>query len=141
MRRGFRLPIALALALVAAIASAHAGTYSKTFLFKPGVDLEVGEDLGDGLRLDSLRFDVAGESWGTLRAVATVSNLGKAAKMFSVAVAVLDDGGRLLAAGNGGPKLFPLRAGRQGPFKVSLTGFGDGPAAATQFKIAIHVSD
>ncbi len=141
MRRSFAPPLALALALVAAIASARAGTYSKTYLFKPGVDLEVGEDLGDGLQLESLRFDVAGENWETLRAVATISNLGEKSRMFAVAVAVLDDEGRLLAAGNGGPRLFPLRAGRRGPFKVSLTGFGDGPAAATQFKIAIHVSE
>ncbi len=61
--------------------------------------------------------------------------------MFSVGIALFDDAGNLLAAGNGGPKMFPLRAGRQGPFKVSFTGFGpDAAAKVTQFKIVIAVS-
>jgi hypothetical protein len=137
-----RAPTAILLAVIAllAVAAAEAGAFTKAYVFKPGVNLEVGEEIGAGLRLDSIRFDVPGEQRGAFQASATISNLGDESHMFSVGIALFDDAGNLLAAGNGGPRMFPLRKGRQGPFKVSFDGFDADAANATQFKIVIAVS-
>ena len=140
MSRRFPTVACLVLVLLFPIAAAEAGTFSKAYVFKPGVNLEVGEDIAEGLRLDAIRFDVPGEHGGAFQAAATISNLGERSRMFSIGIALFDDEGRLLAAGNGGPRMFPLRAGRQGPFKVSFDGFESDGAEATQFKIVIAVS-
>jgi len=132
--------ILLAVVVSLAVAAAEAGAFSKAYLFKPGVNLQVEEEIALGLRLDSIRFDVPGEQGGPFQAAATISNLGQESHMFSVGIALFDDAGNLLAAGNGGPRMFPLRAGRQGVFKVSFDGFDADAANATQFKIVIAVS-
>lgn len=121
----------------------HAEFLSKTFVFKAGVALEIAADLGDGLRLDTVRFFVPEEydreTYGAAPyAEVQVSNLGAKSRMFGVAIAILDESGKLLAAAHGGPKAFPLRTLRQGTYRVTFRKVNAAVASAARFSIALE---
>jgi len=145
MKRGIVTAVVAAALLVGSFRGAGAALLSKTFQFKPGVELKVGENVEGGLRLDAVQFFLPSTSGvpgmrtgGTTRADVSISNLGTESQMFGVAIVLLDDEGRLLGAANGGPKMFPLRANRQGTFRVVFDGVNGEVYKATQFKIAIE---
>ena len=132
---------ALALGLLAAPASA-AEFLAKTYEFKPNVRLEVGLDLGLGLRLESIEFEIPEDPGKAFqfdpRAKVVITNLGQEARRIGIAIALEDEEGRLVGAGSGGTKLFPLRAERQMAYGVS---FGDVQArigAASVFRISLE---
>jgi hypothetical protein len=131
--------------LAGASLGAQAALLSKTYQFKPGIELQVGEEVEGGLRLDSVQFylpSTAGlpgtMTGGVPRAEISISNLGKERQMFGIAVVLLDDQGRLVGAANGGPRVFPLRAERQGTFRVVFDGVNGEAYKAVQFKIALE---
>jgi hypothetical protein len=145
MRRGIVVAAVAGALLAGASSGAHAALLSKTFQFKPGTVLQVGEEIEGGLRLDSIQFLLPSTSGapgfrtgGVPRADVSISNIGKTSQMFGVAIVLLDDEGHLLAAGNGGPRVFPLRSERQGTFRVVFDGVNGEAYKATQFKIAIE---
>jgi hypothetical protein len=145
MRRGIVTAVVAPALLAGAFTFAEAAILSKTYQFKPEVELKVGESIEGGLRLDAVQFflpSTAGapgmRTGGTTRADISISNLGTASQMFGVAVVLLDDEGRLLGAANGGPRMFPLRANRQGTFRVVFDGVNGEAYKATQFKISIE---
>lgn len=142
-----RFPTPLALALILGMASpADAGLFTKTFKFKPDTTLEVGADLEGGVRLDTIRFRLpaTGEGGkvtrvgGVVKAEVAVSNVGASAKTIGIAIALLDDEGRLLAVGSGGTKLFPLRKERQMVYTLVFDGVNNEAANATVFKISVE---
>jgi hypothetical protein len=145
MRRGIALAVVAAALLAGAGIEARAALLSKTFQFKPGTELQVGEDMEGGLRLDSVQFFLASTAGmpgmttgGVPRAEVSISNLGKESQMFGIAIVLLDDQGRLVGAANGGPRMFPLRSERQGKFRLVFDGVNGEAYKATQFKIAVE---
>jgi hypothetical protein len=137
-------PLVLAL-LAVAPAFSGAVLFSKTYQFKAGTDLLITQEIDEGLRLDSVRIDMPTSEDGTLDPTSgsptvdvAVSNLGKESRMFGIAVALFDDEGRLLGAGNGGPKMFPLRAERQGTYRVPLHGVNRESPKATRFTVSVE---
>ncbi len=135
--------IAVAGALLAA-APAWAALLSKSFQFKPDTDLEISSPVEGGLRLDKVHFylpSTTGEvsvRGGTVRADVAVSNLGDHAQMFGIAIALLDDQGRLVGAANGGPKMLPLRPSRQGTYPLVFFHVNGEAYKATTFKITVE---
>ena len=145
MRRGIVSAIVAASLLACGGGNARAAILAKTFQFKPDVVLQVGESLEGGLRLDSVQFYLPSSAGvpgmrtgGLVRAEVSVSNLGTDKQMFGIAIALFDDQGRLLGAGNGGPRVFPLRAERQGTFQIVFDGVNGEAYKASQFKISIE---
>ena len=144
MRLGISRVILAAL-LAGATAAADAAILSKTYQFKPDIDLQVGESLEGGLRLDSVHFFLPSStggmgyrSGGVPRAEVAVSNLGTDRQMYGVAIVLLDEQGRLVGAANGGPKIMGLRPQRQLTSRVVFDGVNGEAYKATQFKISIE---
>lgn len=140
--------IAIAAALLAALnaPAARGGDFvSRSYEFKPNRVLEVGLDLGNGLRLVSIEFVVPQKDESGARplldqprAKVTIANLGKDGAKIGIAIAVVDGDGRLVAAGSGGTKLFPLRAERKMTYTIGFDDVSDRVASGTAFQISLE---
>jgi hypothetical protein len=98
---------ALALSLLATPA-VQADTFSKKYRFVQDKTLEIGETVGEGMRLDSVQFVFPANSGekilrigGVPEAVVAISNLGQESIKIGIAVAVYDEEGRLLGVASG----------------------------------------
>lgn len=133
--------LAAALVLVALAAPADAETIAKAYEFKANLPLEVGLDLGDGLVFDRITFEMApdGPEIATPKARIEISNLGDTPRRVGIAIALEDGEGRLVGAGSGGSKLFPLRGGRRMTYTVAFEDANTEALAATAFRIAFEV--
>jgi len=147
MRRILALTVLVALAAAAA-APAHAQMVSKKFRFKAGVPLEVGEDVGGGVRLDSITFTLpaAGEKGsflhrtaGQAQAVVAISNLSKESRKVGVAVALLDDQGNLLGVASGGSVMKGIAALRQVGYSLVFDFVNGRIPEATAFQISVEI--
>ena len=143
MRRAVIAGLAV-LALGCLGAPASAGEFvAKTYEFKAGVKLEVGLDLAEGLRLESIEFEIPEGAPSAFsmnpRAKVVISNFGAEARRIGIAIALEDDEGRLVGAGTGGTKLFPLRADRQMAYGVSFDDVQTRIEAARAFRITLEV--
>jgi hypothetical protein len=115
---------------------------AKSYEFKANVRLEVGLDLDASVRLESIEFEIPDDPSGfgtTPRAKVVVSNLGETPRRIGIAIAVEDGEGRLLAAGSGGTKMFPLRGGRQMDYGVPLDDVNGRIGEATAFRISFQL--
>jgi hypothetical protein len=140
-RKAPLLGLALALAFGATGASG-AEFVAKSYEFKPNVRLEVGLDLDASLRLESIEFEIPEDSTGfgsSPRATVVVSNLGETSRRIGIAIAVEDGEGRLVAAGSGGTRMFPLRGGRQMAYGVSFDDVQGKIAEGTAFRISFQL--
>ena len=139
------LPILLALVLAS---SARAdGFLSKSYEFKANTPLQVGVDLGDGVRFDSIEFvlpkppgDGPTPLFDQPKAKVTISNLGGAAVKIGIAIAVVDGEGSLVGVGSGGTKLVPLRAGRQMVYAIDFDDVRARLASGSAFRITLETS-
>lgn len=135
--------LGLALALVLGTTGAGGAEFvAKSYEFKPNVRLEVGFDLDASLRLESIEFEVPEDSSGfgtTPKAKVVVSNLGETSRRIGIAIAVEDGEGRLVAAGSGGTRMFPLRGGRQMSYGVSFDDVHGKIALGTAFRISFQL--
>jgi hypothetical protein len=118
--------------------------FSKAYTFKPDTILQVGAEMPAGLRLDSVEFVLPkndatqdGTFTGPKVKVA-ISNLGTSAAKIGVAIAVTDADGRLVGVASGGTKLFPLRAGRQIVYTLSIDGVRSELAQGTVFRLSVE---
>jgi hypothetical protein len=142
-RRG---TIALASLLALAAAPAAAQVVSRTYVFKPGVILEMLLPGEAGLRLDSIYFEAPAKESGRLTAadrpviaVVAVSNTSQEAQKAGLAIALHDDEGRLLAVASGGSKLGWVKPGRQQTFSLVFDGAYSEAHLATTFQITLEV--
>ena len=145
MRRSSkRVFVLVAAALLLAVGDARAELFSKAYAFKPDTTLEVGAEMPAGLRLDSVEFVLPKEdpSQGGVfagpKVKVSISNLGSASAKIGVAIAVTDEDGRLVGVASGGTKLFPLRAGRQIVYTLSVDGVRAELAKGTVFRISVE---
>ncbi len=136
---------AAALAVVAAMPSAAGELFTKAFQFKPNTKLEVGADLPNGLRLDSIEFGVAAEGdhsptslFGQPKAQVAISNLAQHSASVGIIIALMDEEGRLLGVASGGTKMFPLRAQRQMTYALVFDDVNSEASKATVFRISIE---
>ena len=135
---------ALALALAAAPA-AGAALLTKEYKFNAGVQLDVGASAGDGLRLDAVYFQLPStsgfklfRSGANVTVEIAISNTGESSQKVGVAVALLDEEGRLLAVASGGTKLAAVKAGRQKIYKLIFDNVNGEAFRAATFKIAVE---
>ena len=136
--------LVLAVALVFVASDARAELFSKAYAFKPDTTLQVGADMPGGLRLDSVEFVLpkgdasqAGTFEGP-KVKVSISNLGTAAAKIGVAIAVTDADGQLVGVASGGTKLFPLRAGRQIVYTLSVDSVRAELSKGTVFRISVE---
>jgi hypothetical protein len=132
----------LALALAPA---ASASLMSKQYQFKPGVQLELGAASDDGLRLDAVLFELPSPSGvmffrkGTQFTVeVAVSNTAEFSQKIGVAVALFDDGHRLVGATSGGSKMLAIRPGGQKIYKMKFENVNGEAYKAKTFLISIE---
>ena len=137
--------LAAALAL-AAIANAG-GFLSKSYEFKANTPLQVGLDLGDGVKFDSIEFvlpvkegDGPTPLFDQPKAKVTISNLGGASVKIGIALAVVDVEGNLVGAGTGGTTLLPLRAGRQMVYSIGFDDLRERLATGSAFRISFETT-
>ncbi len=119
---------------------------SKRLKFQAGVTLELAENAGGGLRLDTVEFKMPAtgrdgrltRTAGLLTAHVTVSNTGDRARVAGLAIALHDDAGRLLAVASGGNKLTSVRPGRQKTFSLVFDGVYHEAHRASSFEISLE---
>ena len=134
----------LAAAALLAFTPASAELFSKAYAFKPNTTLQVGAEFAEGLRLDSVEFDLGADDGSTTglfsgpKVKISISNLSTTSAKIGVALAVTDADGRLVAVASGGTKLFPLRAGRQITYSLDLAGVNSELSKGTVFRISIE---
>jgi hypothetical protein len=135
-------------ALLAIASAAQAGGFlSKSYEFKANTPLQVGLDLGDGVKFDSIEFVLpAKEGDGPTplfeqpKAKVTISNLGDASVKVGIALAVVDGDGNLVGAGTGGTTLLPLRAGRQMVYSIGFDDVRERIATGSAFRISFETT-
>ena len=130
------------LALLAAPAMG-ADLFSKSYAFKAGTRLEIGMELDGGVRIDAVRFVLpdpgqGGDIGSPAKAEIEISNLGTKSTKIGIALALLDGEQRLVAAANGGTKMFALRTDRQMTYTISFDNVYGEVGTATSFKLAVE---
>jgi len=125
-------------ALGLAFSEPAAGLFTKTYVFKANTRLEVGADVAEGLRLDSVTLKLPEE--GPPFAEVVLSNLGSKSRKVGIALALVNGDNHLVAATSGGTKLFPLRPGRQMTYRLVFDGVHREAADAAVFMLAIETS-
>jgi hypothetical protein len=130
---------------IALAPAAGASLLSKTFEFKNAVTLEVGAANQDGLRLDTVRFQLPSPSsnrWmpsgRTVNVQVALSNTTDKSMKVGIAVALFDEAGRLVGAATGGTKLMPIKPGRQKDYKLVFDGANGEAYLAKTFQISIE---
>jgi hypothetical protein len=143
MRRLFGISM-LALTLAALAPGATAALISRVFEFKPGVTLEVGASTDDGMRLDSVRFQLPSAGDGSFRsgglatATVAVSNTTEASSKVGIAIALFDEGGKLVGVASGGTKLTSIKGDRQKSFTLVFDHVNDAAFKTKTFQITLE---
>lgn len=143
MKKATFLVAALAVATIARAG----GFVSKSYEFKANKPLQVGIDLGDGVKFDSIEFVLPAKTddgptplFEQPKAKVTISNLGEAAIKVGIAIAVVDAEGSLVGAGTGGTKLIPLRAGRQMVYSIGFDDVRERLATGSAFRVSFETT-
>jgi hypothetical protein len=134
----------LILAIAALAPWSAAELLCKSYVYKDDVTLELGVATADGLRIDSVRFHAPSGGGGMMRtgdrmsAEVAVSNSAAQPLKVGLAIALFDDGEKLLGVASGGTKLVPIKTGRQKLYTLVFEHVnGEAPRAAT-FKISLE---
>ncbi|HXV76497.1 MAG TPA: hypothetical protein VD788_09275 [Candidatus Polarisedimenticolaceae bacterium] len=133
--------LTLAIACVAA-GTASAAMLSKTYEFNPDAILEIGASTGDGLRLDTVRFQMPTTTGVRTASEASVeiaiSNTSEESKRVGIGVALFDSEGRLVGVASGGTRLVGLKPDKQKSYKLIFADLNvEAPRAAT-FQISVE---
>ena len=135
---------ALTLSLLATPA-AQADTFSKKYRYVQDKTLEMGETLGDGMRLDSIQFAMPSPSDGKIlriggvpEAVVAISNMSQESVKVGIAVAVFDEEGRLLGVASGGSAMRGIRALRQVGYSLKFDYVNGEMAKAATFQVSVE---
>ena len=118
MVRVLSRPSAIGLALILAIGPASAELFSKKYVFKEDVILQVDAEAGRGVRLERVYFHErpAGRSrsgLGLLGVDVGVTNTTDESRRVAVAVALFDAEGRLLGVATAGERDQAIGAGKE----------------------------
>jgi len=137
-------PSAIVLALLLAIGPATAELFSKTYVFKKDVIMQIGADAGRGVRLERAYFHErpGGRSrsgLGLLGVDVGVTNTSDGSRSVAVAVALFDAKGRLLGVATAGERDRAMGAGKERVMALSFAGVGAYARSATTFQISVEV--
>ena len=119
-------------------------TTSKKYVFKPGVTLEIGADMGDGVRLDTVQFDLPDGSGGRMRlsgvprADVSIANGGPEPIRVGIAIAVFDADGNLVAVGSSGSKLLSIKSQRVSYYTLSFDHVNNRIHEGATFQITVE---
>jgi hypothetical protein len=145
MMRPLRTSLCLAVSALLCCLNLSAGVSSERFAFKPGVTLQIGSVATEGIRVDSVRFDLPLAKGGRVSRTAgpatvtlAVSNTGNRARRLGVAVALFDEQGQLVGVASGGSRLASLKTGRQKHYKLIFEDVHGEIAKATVFQISVE---
>jgi hypothetical protein len=141
MRRlGYAILLLLLLSLPAA-----AQLLSRSYEFKQGATLELGVATEDGLRVDTLRFNVPAttggryhRTGGAVTVDVALSNTAEAASKVGIAVALFDDQSRLLGVASGGSRLVALKPDRQKTYRLIFEDVNAEAFRAATFQISVE---
>jgi hypothetical protein len=117
---------------------------TKSYVYKDDIKLELGVASGDGLRIDSVRFRTSSGSGGMLRtgdrmaAEVSVSNTSSQPLKVGLAIALYDDGERLLGVASAGTRLVPIKSGRQKRYILLFSHVNAEAPKATTFQISME---
>ena len=142
MRSFAMFSILIALALLLSGGTVEGALISKTYEFNAGAILEIGVPTGDGLRLESVRFQmptttgVRTSSEATIEVI--VSNGSDRGKRVGIGVALFDAQGRLVGVASGGTRLVGLKAGRNKSYKLVFADLNVEAPRATTFQISLE---
>ena len=127
------------------MSAAHAGLFSKTYQFKQNVTLDVGTTTQDGLRIDTIHFDVPSavggkllRTRGLLRAEVAISNASSATRQVGIAFALFDAEARLVGVASGGSQVAGLKAGRQQTYHLAFDSVNAEAFKATTFQVSVE---
>jgi hypothetical protein len=127
------------------LAQADAALLSKAYNFKDDVTLEVGESTADGLRLDSVRFrlprTIDGEhtrTGGVVKAEVALSNTTAVGLKAGIAIALFDEGNRLVGVASGGSRLVSVKANRQKLYTLVFDNVNAEAHRAATFQISVE---
>jgi len=130
---------ALILAGALAAGESAAELISRSYLFKEGVTLRIGERTPDGIRLDDVRFGtrrLARSPIDVMLARVSVSNESDLPIDVGVAVALLDEQDRLVGVASGGP--LNVRPEKSRVFNLTFEGVGRAASRAATFRISVE---
>jgi hypothetical protein len=130
---------ALILAGALAAGESAADLISKSYLFKEGVTLRIGERTPDGIRLDDVRFGtrrLARSPTDVMLARVSVSNEADVPIEVGVAVALFDEQERLVGVASGGPA--NVRPERSRVLDLTFEGVGRAAGRAATFRISVE---
>lgn len=137
--------IALLAIVLLASAGADAELLSKSYRFKDGIVLEVGANGTDGLRIDSVRFDLPTSTGGRfmraadlVNATVSVSNLSGVGQRVGVAIALFDEQGQLVGVASGGNRASTLKPERRQEFRLVFDNVKANVFRAKTFQITIE---
>ena len=143
--QSLRTGVCLAVAVVLCCLNLSAGISSERFDFKADVTLQIGAVATDGIRVDSVRFNLplpkggrVSRTAGPAKVTVAISNAGPIARRLGVAVALFDAQGRLVGVASGGSRLTHLKAGRQKRYKLIFEDVHAEIAGATTFQISVE---
>lgn len=126
-------------------APAQADTFSKKYRFVLDKTLEVGESVGEGMRLDSVQFILPSATDGKIlriggvpEAVVAVSNLSQESVKVGIALAVFDEEGRLLGVASGGSAMRGIRAYRQIGYSLKFDYVNGEMTKAATFQVSVE---
>lgn len=135
------LVVALGVLMLLAPAT-RAGLLSKTYEFRSDVFLDIGASTDDGLRVDSVRFQMPSATAVRTAAEATatvsITNTSDSAKRVGMGIALFDDAGNMVGVVAGGTKLMPLKAGKQKIYKLIFEHIYVEAPRATTFQISVE---
>ena len=143
MRAFFRSAL-IGLIVVLAVAPAGAELFSKKYVFKEEVVLQIGADVGRGVRLDAVYFHErpGGRSRGAagpLGVDVRVTNTASESRSVAVAVALFDDAGRLLGVARAGERDTAMSGGKKRVMAMSFSGVGAFARTASTFQISLEI--
>jgi len=135
---------ALAVAIVA-VPATRAELFTKKYVFKSDIILEMHADMGDTARLDTVRFMLPDKLksgmiriGGLAKAEVAISNKGTESLKIGIAIAVLDDNDRLLGVASGGSRFLAIKGGRQSTYTLVFDDVNLDMDKGTSFQISVE---
>jgi len=140
-----RISALLVSSLLLVAPSVQADTFSKKYRFVLDKTLEMGEALGEGMRLDSVQFNLPAPSGekilrigGVPEAVVAISNLSQESVKVGIALAVFDEEGRLLGVASGGSAMRGIHAYRQIGYSLKFDYVNGEMTKAATFQVSVE---
>lgn len=137
--------VVVALAAGSAAAPVRAELFTKKYLFKPEVILEMHVALGKTVRLDTVRFLLPSKPksgmirvGGLAKAEVAISNTSNESLKIGVAMALYDDDERLLGVASGGSRFLAIKSNRQSTYTLVFDDVNLEIDKATSFQISVE---